>query len=113
MMYSPSAVVFQNYRDYKGHITGQTTDHPLEIRTDIFVPSLGAVVDNFVDRFGYETKFIHKLYNAMERSANSHDFVGRTNRWLPEQEALWFYSEITRFPGNRAAPTRRRRYVPE
>ncbi|EKM48905.1 uncharacterized protein PHACADRAFT_202254, partial [Phanerochaete carnosa HHB-10118-sp] len=70
--------VYQNYRDFTGQITGHTYKCPFDLRTDIHVPSLGTFLDDYVDRFGYETKFIHRVYKASERSTDRYDFMART-----------------------------------
>lgn len=112
VVYSCFVTVFQNYRLLNGQISGRTTTIPANLMTDIWVPSLGRFLDDYVDRFGYTTRFIYKLYKASERSMDRQDFIGRTSRYLSRQEAIWFYEFIEKFPGYFKAPTRRRLYVP-
>ncbi|EKM57312.1 uncharacterized protein PHACADRAFT_194871 [Phanerochaete carnosa HHB-10118-sp] len=100
--------VYQNYQDFTEQITGHTYKCPFDLRTDIHVPSLGTFLDDYVDSFGYETKFIHRAYKVSERSTDRYDFMARTSCFLSQWEVIWFYSHIDKFSGPFAAPLRRR-----
>ncbi|EKM48914.1 uncharacterized protein PHACADRAFT_202241 [Phanerochaete carnosa HHB-10118-sp] len=77
--------VYQNYQDFTEQITGHTYKCPFDLRTDIHVPSLGTFLDDYVDSFGYETKFIHRAYKVSERSTDRYDFMARTSRFLSQR----------------------------
>ncbi|EKM53050.1 uncharacterized protein PHACADRAFT_197480 [Phanerochaete carnosa HHB-10118-sp] len=67
-MFTQDPHMYQNYQDFTGKITSHTYKCPFDLRTDIHVPSLGTFLDDYVDHFGYETKFIHRVYKASEQS---------------------------------------------
>lgn len=86
---------FANARSHSGTITrrlGLDDFVNVEVTT---VPSLGHIVDVFVDHFGYSDEFIRRLDRARRAAQTVDDFA----RYLPDVAALeieWFWFFIDR-----------------
>lgn len=78
-----------------GQITGEivsSSDHiPLD---DLDVPSLGDVVDSFLDAWCYESKLIHFLLANYSASKSAEEFSHRIKEHIALKEALWYWRFI-------------------
>ena len=62
--------------------------HPLN------VPSLGPVVDSFLDAFGYDSQLANILYENWMGSDNGEVFANKIQQWVPLAEAFWYWHHI-------------------
>ena len=62
--------------------------HPLS------VPSLGPVVDSFLDAFGYDSELANILYENWMSSDNGEVFANKIQPWVPLSKAFWYWQHI-------------------
>ena len=62
--------------------------------TPINAPSLGPVVDSFLDAFGYDSALVDLLYENYVGSDNGEMFAGKVAQWVPFSEAIWYWDNI-------------------
>ena len=61
----------------------------------VIVPSFGAIVDSFLDAFGYRTSAILQLYDAVVDSETCDQFVEHLSEYkVAKMEANWLWSMI-------------------
>ena len=60
----------------------------------INVPSLGPVVDSFLDAWGYDSELIQILYAQYRKSDTAEEFAAGVRPWVPYTEALWYWLQI-------------------
>jgi hypothetical protein len=80
---------YLNCRNVYGRIHTMVTTPPR--RGEQIAPSLGDVVDSFLDCFGYSLELVMKLYDARVSSRTKLQFVARMNQYMARTEAGWFW----------------------
>ncbi|KAI0338443.1 hypothetical protein BDW22DRAFT_1432481 [Trametopsis cervina] len=86
-------IIFINQRDREGRFLTPLYDPPITI-AGMRVPSLGEMLDEFVDAFGYGDAFIHLVYAGWVESMSAEDFSQRVSNILSVQEARWLWRWI-------------------
>lgn len=70
------------------------------------VPSLGRVIDGYVDSHGLPTKFVCKLHKSALACRTLDEFTGVMGEFLTVNEAEWYWYEID-IPVSRTSRVRR------
>ncbi|KAI0348041.1 hypothetical protein BDW22DRAFT_51359 [Trametopsis cervina] len=86
-------LIYINLRDFRGHVR-YSSMNPLPPTFNKPVPSLGEELDEFLDRFGFETKYIFNLYDARVQATTVDEFAGMLASVISTQEARWFWPRI-------------------
>lgn len=81
-------LVFSHTRDKYGNII---ESHTLPRITCTIVPSLGKLLDSFVDAFGYDEEFIYGVYNGLLKSATSVDLAAHCS-FLSVGQVQWIWA---------------------
>lgn len=96
--------MYVNLRNAQGHITFASLTPPPNMLTEP-VPSLGEVLDDFVDRWGFNTTFILNIYNARVNTVTEEQFIHVLVPVISVQEAKWLW-RLVRIPADRATRIR-------
>lgn len=82
-------------RDNKGDVVftikRDTTHIPMH---EVNVPTLGVIVDSFLDAWGYESDLITILHDNFRRAKSGEEFVQGVATTVPQSEALWYWHHI-------------------
>ncbi|KAJ3551485.1 hypothetical protein NM688_g4675 [Phlebia brevispora] len=78
-----------------GNVTSDIRhESPYRPTANIDMQSLGHVVDDILNAFGFESSLIDILYETYERSHTAEQFVENTVDLIPVNEALFYWDYI-------------------
>lgn len=87
---------FLNVRDGAGQILGSVPAfYELERMNLATVPTLGVVIDTFLDHFGFSNRMVNRLYQARVNARTVDEFAERLRRFsILEVMWLWMFIEL-------------------
>ncbi|KAI0688620.1 hypothetical protein BC835DRAFT_1418997 [Cytidiella melzeri] len=96
---------YMKHRNVEGDVLSVSLAAPRARRGEL-VPSLGSIIDEFVDSFGYDNTYILNAYDARLQCDTQVEFICVMGPILTVMEAKWLWRWISLPPADRAMHAR-------